>query len=76
MYHRPVLSLPPVILMGGDLSSPLHSVMTSSPIVEMPPSPAPSTLMYVEFPEDDFDKIKIDTHNIVEVSTVSFFLLV
>lgn len=81
VYHRPVLSLPPVVLMGGDNSQcyvsshnrnscgPLHISMPS-PIVEMPPSPAPNTLMYVEFPDDEVDDVKIiDVHNIVEVRT-------
>ncbi|XP_055324957.1 serine/threonine-protein kinase N isoform X2 [Sitodiplosis mosellana] len=80
VYHRPVLSLPPVVLMGGDNSQcyitsrnrnscgPLHISMPS-PIVEMPPSPAPNTLMsYVEFPDDEVDDVKIiDVHNIVEI---------
>lgn len=39
IYHRPVLSMPPVLLMGGQ----------KSPIIEMPPSPAP----IVEYPEED-----------------------
>ncbi|XP_049309327.1 serine/threonine-protein kinase N isoform X4 [Bactrocera dorsalis] len=49
MYHRPVLAMPPVILMGGELGS---GDMTS-PIIEMPPSPAPSALPIVEYPDDD-----------------------
>lgn len=60
--------------MGGDSYKPLHSTMSSSPIVEMPPSPAPSTLMHVEFPDDEVDKSQIcDAHYIVEVSI--FFTL-
>lgn len=55
--------------------NPFGSSMASSPIVEMPPSPAPSTLMYIEFPDDEVDKTRfIDAHNIVEVSTDFFFL--
>ncbi|XP_050325851.1 serine/threonine-protein kinase N isoform X6 [Bactrocera neohumeralis] len=49
MYHRPVLAMPPVILMGGELGA---GNMTS-PIIEMPPSPAPSALPIVEYPDDD-----------------------
>lgn len=74
--------------MGGDNShcytsrnrnscGPLHISMPS-PIVEMPPSPAPNTLMYVEFPDDEVDDVKIiDVHSIVEVRTdfiISFFI--
>ncbi|XP_046809617.1 serine/threonine-protein kinase N isoform X2 [Lucilia cuprina] len=47
-YHRPVLAMPPVVLMGGDQS---HDM--SSPIIEMPPSPAP----IVEYPEDEDNTI-------------------
>lgn len=49
IYHRPVLAMPPVILMGGELGV---GDMTS-PIIEMPPSPAPSGLPIVEYPDDD-----------------------
>lgn len=61
---RPVLSLPPVVLMdnsvivsntGSGHSSPrlnIHSI-PPSPIVEMPPSPAPSQLPVVEFPSEE-----------------------
>lgn len=46
--HRPLLSMPPIVLMGA----PGAAVVTPSPIVEMPPSPAPShhQVMIVEFP--------------------------
>lgn len=56
-YHRPLLSMPPVILMGpgGNGSMPV------SPIVEMPPSPAPSEMMFVEFPEDDYVEVRTAT---------------
>ncbi|XP_067631281.1 serine/threonine-protein kinase N isoform X6 [Eurosta solidaginis] len=50
IYHRPVLAMPPVILMGGELGA--QSDMTS-PIIEMPPSPAPSGMPIVEYPDDD-----------------------
>lgn len=59
---RPVLSLPPVVLMDnsvvvsntGSLSPRLniHSI-PPSPIVEMPPSPAPSQMPVVEFPSEE-----------------------
>jgi hypothetical protein len=62
---RPVLSLPPVVLMdnsvivsntgGSGHNSPrlnIHSI-PPSPIVEMPPSPAPSQLPVVEFPYEE-----------------------
>lgn len=47
IYHRPVLSMPPVLLMGAQ-SSVNHNA-NSSPIIEMPPSPAP----IIEYPDDD-----------------------
>lgn len=55
-YHRPLLSMPPVILMGpgGNGSIPV------SPIIEMPPSPAPSEMMFVEFPEDDCVEVRAE----------------
>lgn len=64
---RPVLSMPPVVLMGvggsehssgsfgSGNSSPrlnVHSI-PPSPIVEMPPSPAPCQMPVVEFPMED-----------------------
>lgn len=46
--------MPPVVLMGGDGGG-THSV-PASPIVEMPPSPAPGhDMMFVEFPDDEDD---------------------
>jgi hypothetical protein len=71
---RPVLSMPPVILMGDSKSgsgnsSPrlnIHSI-PPSPIVEMPPSPAPSQLPIVEFPAEE-DVYEYDEHGeLVEV---------
>lgn len=59
-YHRPLLSMPPVILMGPSG----NGCIPVSPIVEMPPSPAPSEMMFVEFPDDD---------DCVEVRIESFF---
>lgn len=47
IYHRPLLSMPPVVLMGGTGSVP------PSPIIEMPPSPAPSHIQIVMYPDDD-----------------------
>ncbi|XP_065369479.1 serine/threonine-protein kinase N isoform X7 [Calliphora vicina] len=48
-YHRPVLAMPPVVLMGGGDQG--HDL--SSPIIEMPPSPAP----IVEYPEDEDNSV-------------------
>lgn len=51
--------------------------MPNSPIVEMPPSPAPSTLMYIEFPGEEVDESKIiGVQNIVEVRVESIFFLI
>lgn len=41
---RPVITMPRVLIMGGG--------PTPSPIVEMPPSPAPNQMPVVEYPED------------------------
>lgn len=51
--------MPPVILMGGGgigLGGSLYSIdcVTPSPIVEMPPSPAPNQMAFIEYPDDDF----------------------
>lgn len=43
--HRPVLSMPPIVLMGA----PDPNTVTPSPIVEMPPSPAPNQMLIVDF---------------------------
>lgn len=45
--HRPLLSMPPIVLMGAPGTD---AVITPSPIVEMPPSPSPNHIMIVEFP--------------------------
>lgn len=47
--HRPLLSMPPIVLMGAPGTGGMNAV-TPSPIVEMPPSPAPNQMMIVEFP--------------------------
>lgn len=43
---RPILTMPPVLLMGGGIIPP-------SPIVEMPPTPDANQMPVVEYPEDD-----------------------
>ena len=79
---RPVLSMPPVILMGdgrmGSFSSSSHNrlLMNSvppSPIVEMPPSPAPSQMPVVEFPIEEDVYEYDDNEYVVEVRTQLFF---
>lgn len=74
---RPVLSMPPVILMDGrsfsnSSSRFLHSV-PPSPIVEMPPSPAPSQRPVVEFPADD-DVYEYDEDGFVVEVRIMFLL--
>lgn len=74
VYHRPLLSMPPVILMGGfgdgrgngndndddDYGSRYGTTLYSGPIIEMPPSPAPSMQeMIIEFPEDEIVEVRI-----------------
>lgn len=56
-YHRALFSMPPVILMGPGGN---NGSMPVSPIVEMPPSPAPSDKMFIEYPEDGFVEVRID----------------
>lgn len=53
---RPVLTMPPVVLMGGPTAAPV----TSSPIVEEPPSPAPNQMPMVEYPEDEYYGENVD----------------
>ena len=75
---RPVLSMPPVVLMGessnsgSENSSPrlnIHSI-PPSPIVEMPPSPAPMPV--VEFPSEE-DVYEYDERGeLVEVCSNNF----
>lgn len=84
---RPVLSMPPVILMDGGSSSSsnsrlnIHSV-PPSPIVEMPPSPAPSQHPMVEFPceddeyEYDEDGYVVEVRNTFQLSFFFFLLLI
>lgn len=74
---RPVLSMPPVILMdGGSLSNSSSRLNirsgSASPIVEMPPSPAPSQRQVVEFPHED-DVYEYDEEGYV-VEVRNFFL--
>lgn len=76
VYHRPVLSMPPVILMGGGggggFSGSLMSI-PPSPIVEMPPSPAPSQMMIIEFPDDDIAEVRFVFNFILLVFNLSNF---
>lgn len=74
VYHRPVMSMPPVILMGAPVCDGGTNInyIPSSPIVEMPPSPAPTSMMYVEFPGDEIDDVNM-IQNIVEVRIESNF---
>lgn len=71
IYHRPVLSMPPVILMGGGgggvggggggfIGGYNGTSIPPSPIVEMPPSPAPSQMMFIEYPDDDMDEVRFE----------------
>lgn len=61
--------MPPVILMGGGpVLLNCGASVPPSPIVEMPPSPATSQMMYVEFPDDEVDDVKAcDVHSFIEV---------
>jgi hypothetical protein len=81
---HPVLSMPPVILMGGTVNRDSYfnyNSFTASPIIEMPPSPAPNQMPMIEFPDDDDDDDDIlnveeecyDEINIVEVRFMIFF---
>lgn len=40
---------------GGGLGGSLYSIdcVTPSPIVEMPPSPAPNQMLFIEYPDDE-----------------------
>lgn len=49
--HRPLLSMPPIVLMGAPCA------VSPSPIVEMPPSPAPNQVLIVEFPCDNMEGV-------------------
>lgn len=53
--HRPLLSMPPIVLMGGPVGGGM--VITPSPIVEMPPSPAPNQMMIIDFPCDSMEGV-------------------
>ena len=68
---RPVLSMPPPVLYGGGYNrDSYYSTVSStgSPIVEEPPSPAPSQYQqqYAPFPEDD-----LTYDNIIEVRSAT-----
>lgn len=65
---RPVLTMPPVVLMGGG------TPVTPSPIVEEPPSPAPSQLPMIEYPEEEYYAETVDDDYLdinIEVRLVS-----
>lgn len=69
---RPMVSMPPVILMDGGSFSYHSSRLTiisapASPIVEMPPSPAPLQREIVEFPGEN-DVYDYEDGCVVEVS--------
>lgn len=77
---RPVLSMPPVILMDGGScpNSPrlnINNYIPASPIVDFPPSPAPSQQQVVDFPlEEDVYEYDEDGF-VVEVRKHLLFLL-
>ncbi|XP_063702479.1 serine/threonine-protein kinase N isoform X2 [Culicoides brevitarsis] len=47
---RPILTMPPVLLMGGS------GIVPPSPIVEMPPTPDANQMPVVEYPEEEDDE--------------------
>lgn len=51
--HRPLLSMPPIVLMGV----PGSDVVTPSPIVEMPPSPSPHHVGILEFSSETLEGV-------------------
>lgn len=73
---RPVLSMPPVILMDGASVEYSHHLninsVPPSPIIDFPPSPAPSQQPVVEFPAED-DVYEYDEDGFV-VEVRNFFL--
>lgn len=76
---RPVLSMPPVVLVDGGCSansSPrlnIHSI-PPSPIVEMPPSPAPTHHQLVDYPVEEDNVYEYDEEGcIVEVRKLFLF---
>lgn len=75
---RPVLLMPPVILMDGGSAqnSPRLNInsIPASPIVDFPPSPAPSQQPVVEFPAED-DIYEYDEDGFVVEVRKSFFSL-
>lgn len=54
---RPVLTMPPVVLMGGPI---MAGPVTPSPIIEEPPSPAPNQMPMVEYPDDEYYAENVD----------------
>lgn len=70
--------MPPVILMGGGgggggLGGSLYSIdcVTPSPIVEMPPSPAPNQMSFIEYPDDECCiEVRISS---IKISSATFF---
>ncbi len=54
---------------NGSMSMPV------SPIVEMPPSPAPSEMMFVEYPDDDCVEVRTDKFSFFLVKNLIFFLI-
>lgn len=59
--HRPVLSMPPIILMGAP-----GGVVTPSPIVEMPPSPAANQMLIVEFPCETIEGVFLNSEDLLD----------
>jgi hypothetical protein len=71
---RPVLSMPPVILMDGGSPRLNINSIAASPIIDFPPSPAPSQQPVVEFPVED-DVYEYDEDGfVVEVRNLSISL--
>ncbi|EDS35201.1 protein kinase C [Culex quinquefasciatus] len=68
---RPVLSMPPVVLMGGVGAGANNNrdsfiSYTASPIVEEPPSPAPGGLEYPDFRDRNQQQLDYDAYTVDE----------